>query len=83
MGTRGHTGNLNIDYEAKTLDFDVTVKGSLEGVDTNTKHEAEPAKKKQKKTTDTKTLSGGERAFTTIAFLMALGEARDNPVGII
>jgi len=35
---------------------------------------------RSKKTkTDTKTLSGGERAFTTVAFLMALGEAMECP----
>jgi len=77
MKTRGHKGKINTNFKNQTLDFDVTMKGSQESAKKN--KDGEPPSKKQKTKTDTKTLSGGERAFTTVAFLMALGEAMECP----
>jgi len=72
MKTRGHQGGIAIDFEKKTLEFDVILKG------TNVASaEGDRPKKRAKK--DTKTLSGGERAFMTVAFLLALGEAMECP----
>jgi len=72
LSKRGHTGSVNINFGEKTLSFDVKLKGTDDGT------EERPAKK-AKKTIDTKTLSGGERAFITVAFLLALGEAMECP----
>jgi len=69
---RGHRGAIVIDWETRTLNFDVMLKGT-EGA----KPDDEPPAKRAKK--DMKTLSGGERAFTTVAFLLALGEAMECP----
>jgi len=79
MAHRGHRGTLKVDFEEKELSFDVKVAGNKTAKPTEAEGE-EPAKKKQKGVTDTKTLSGGERAFTTVAFLLALGQVLDCPV---
>eukprot|EP00879_Flechtneria_rotunda_P009100 GHRR01009527.1.p1 GENE.GHRR01009527.1~~GHRR01009527.1.p1 ORF type:complete len:738 (+),score=285.10 GHRR01009527.1:656-2869(+) len=65
MRRRGHMGKVRIkDGELKLL-----VKINARSVDA----------KQNKAVTDLKQLSGGERSFTTVAFILALGEFTENP----
>ena len=71
---RGHKGKTNIDFEKRTLGFDVELRGTVDANAT-----LEPPAKRSKKNNDTKTFSGGERAFMTVAFLLSLGEVLECP----
>ncbi|SPQ94326.1 unnamed protein product (mitochondrion) [Plasmodiophora brassicae] len=64
MSQKGHTGVIKFDHDKSTLHMHVKM--------ANNQGEAEM-------TTDTKALSGGERSFTTLAFVVAIGESIRTP----
>lgn len=93
MRTRGHAGCLDFDLEAGALDMQVTVNKILYSsmklctfifhqvifisqVSVNTTKATSGDK-------DAKMLSGGERSFSTVAFVMALGDSLQTPFRIM
>ena len=64
MSQRGHTGRLVFNHEEKTLDLEISLQ-------------------KQSSSgvvTDAKSLSGGERSFSTVCFVLALWEVVESPI---
>lgn len=70
LNSQGHAGDISINHAEKTLTFDV-VPNALESAS-----QGEPGAKAAK---DTKSLSGGERSYATLAFVMALCESIQAP----
>eukprot|EP00775_Hariotina_reticulata_P003759 gene3759-4018_t len=68
MHRRGHQGKVRVDQESGELKLLVKVNSQGAGVD-----------QKAKAVRDLKQLSGGERSFTTVAFILALGEYTESP----
>ena len=64
-----YTGDLTFDHNEKTLDLRVQKSGSAAVESSQTK--------------DVKSLSGGEKSFTTICLLLALGESLETPFRIM
>eukprot|EP00474_Spongospora_subterranea_P008775 CRZ09233.1 hypothetical protein [Spongospora subterranea] len=64
MSQKGHEGYIKFDHKAGTLNMFVKMANNLCEADM---------------TTDTKALSGGERSFTTLAFVVAIGESIRTP----
>ncbi|KAK9864201.1 hypothetical protein WJX84_000180 [Apatococcus fuscideae] len=64
MYKKGHMGNLKVNRQDRKLQIKVAIKGDASG----------GVEK------DLKSLSGGERSFTTVAFSLALGEWTHSPV---
>ncbi len=64
LSKRGHRGGVKFDHRGMSLDLDVTMNAALGHT---------------KSVQDTGQLSGGERSFTTIAFVLALGDALQTP----
>ena len=62
---QGHDGTLSFDHNKAELKLVVNVKASLTGGD--------------KGATNTKSLSGGERSFSTLSFIIALGDTMSSP----
>jgi len=60
LARRGHLGQLTVDHEQEVVKIKVKVKGASDPNATWV--------------TDLKQLSGGERSYTTVAFLLALGQ---------
>jgi len=60
LGRQGHSGKIEFDHKEQTLNLRVQTDSTLSD---------------KQETTDTKSLSGGERSFTTLAFILALGES--------
>jgi chromosome segregation ATPase len=60
---RGHSGRLLFDHDNGTLDMECTMSGQEVSEGKN----------------DPGSLSGGERSFTTLAFVLALSEAMETP----
>lgn len=65
MKKKGNLGRMTIDKDAKKLSLVVQIGGSKKAGSGQAK--------------DLKTLSGGERSFTTVAFTLALGAETDMP----
>jgi len=63
LSRRGHSGTLKVDQENGTLKLQVRMGGGGGGT----------------KVKDTKSMSGGEKSFTTLAFTLALGNETDAP----
>jgi len=66
LSKRGFTGTLQFDHEAETLDLKIQLE-SMQG------------KGNQRVVTNSKTLSGGERSYATVALILALWEVMENP----
>jgi hypothetical protein len=64
LSKRGHSGGVRFDHHDNKLELDVTMNAALGHT---------------KSIQDTGQLSGGERSFTTIAFVLALGAALQTP----
>eukprot|EP00761_Pharyngomonas_kirbyi_P000506 gb/GECH01000506.1/.p1 GENE.gb/GECH01000506.1/~~gb/GECH01000506.1/.p1 ORF type:complete len:1129 (+),score=359.91 gb/GECH01000506.1/:1-3387(+) len=64
LSAQNYQGNINIDPEKKTLDFSVSTSASNSGGGA---------------VSDVRTLSGGERSFSTVGFLLALWMIIDLP----
>ncbi|GAB0493466.1 hypothetical protein MMPV_004748 [Pyropia vietnamensis] len=71
MRTRGHKGKLLFDTKARSLQFRVCMASHKK------------ADGGLYKTTDLRSLSGGERSYTTLCFMLALGESMVLPVRIM
>lgn len=71
MRTRGHKGKLQFDTKARSLQFRVCMASHKK------------ADGGLYKTTDLRSLSGGERSYTTLCFMLALGESMVLPVRIM
>eukprot|EP01119_Soliformovum_irregulare_P015067 TRINITY_DN4195_c0_g1_i2.p1 TRINITY_DN4195_c0_g1~~TRINITY_DN4195_c0_g1_i2.p1 ORF type:complete len:776 (-),score=273.26 TRINITY_DN4195_c0_g1_i2:229-2556(-) len=69
LSQKGFSGTIQFDHEARTLEISVELENAL----------GENNVKKSKKIKDTKALSGGERSYSTVALLLALWEAMENP----
>ena len=69
MGRGRHTATLHVDHEHSDIVFHVRVNGSNQGASS-----AAPG---------TEGLSHGERSFTTLAFVMALGESAEVPFRVL
>eukprot|EP00455_Lapot_gusevi_P013043 TRINITY_DN16291_c0_g1_i1.p1 TRINITY_DN16291_c0_g1~~TRINITY_DN16291_c0_g1_i1.p1 ORF type:complete len:424 (-),score=103.31 TRINITY_DN16291_c0_g1_i1:53-1177(-) len=63
MSKRRHTGTILFDHHQSQLELEVSTHPHLEG----------------QATSDTKALSGGERSFTTLALVLALGDSMATP----
>ncbi|KAL9641478.1 hypothetical protein ABK040_013403 [Willaertia magna] len=63
MSQRGHTGKIKLNEDSGTLVFDIHMSTHGEKV----------------KVSDAKSLSGGEKSFTTVSFLLALWEVSETP----
>jgi chromosome segregation ATPase len=57
MKERGHTGKVKVDHKLGKLEMEVIMSGGT----------------KNERVSNTKTLSGGERSYSTLAFSLALG----------
>jgi len=67
MSLRKFVGKVSIDHKEKTLDLDVI-----------------PRDERQKNSvSSTRSLSGGERSFATVSFLIALWDSVDHPFFIL
>ena len=94
---RGHTGSLDVNFETGELDVVVKMKGNenagaqgycAQGI-ASTKS-GQPAGAKSKKRgkeassgEDLRGLSGGERSYATLAFVMALARVSESPLQIL
>jgi len=67
LSQKGFSGNLSFDYEKEELSVSVEL-DQIGGI-----------AKQQKRTRDTKSLSGGERSYSTVSLLLALWEAMECP----
>ncbi|KAI9349754.1 RecF/RecN/SMC [Obelidium mucronatum] len=67
MNMRGFQGKVLLDHEHKTLDLKVDV------------HNLGGSQVKNNKEKDPKTLSGGEKSFSTVCLLLSLWESMGNP----
>ena len=67
LNQKGSSGEVQFDFENQTLDLIV----QKDSADANSQQK------------DVKALSGGERSFTTIALLLALGESLETPFRIL
>ncbi|EME30487.1 DNA repair protein SMC6 [Galdieria sulphuraria] len=70
MSHRGHKGELHIDRKRRTVSIKVSVASQRKSNGTYILTE------------DLKSLSGGERSYTTLSFMLALGEALQVPFRI-
>jgi len=66
LTNKNYTGKLNFSHKEQKLDIIVQL-------DRQTTHDSQRIVK------DTRTLSGGERSYSTVAFLLALWETMENP----
>jgi len=64
LSQKGFSGKLSFDFEHKTLDISIQL---------------ERLNAKEQEIHDTKSLSGGERSYSTVALLLALWEAMECP----
>jgi len=67
MAKRGHTGRIRVSHEKETLEMEVIM-------NCNTTKEG-----KENKVSNTKTLSGGERSYSTLSFTLALNAQSEAP----
>eukprot|EP00742_Colponemidia_sp_Colp-10_P012836 GILJ01014449.1.p1 GENE.GILJ01014449.1~~GILJ01014449.1.p1 ORF type:complete len:1073 (+),score=252.19 GILJ01014449.1:50-3220(+) len=67
MNMKGYAGILHFDFDRQKISIEVNMEAGVVGL------------KQTNNVTDTKTLSGGERSFTTLSFVLALGESMDVP----
>jgi len=63
MKERGHTGKVKVDHKLGKLEMEVIMSGGT----------------KNERVSNTKTLSGGERSYSTLAFSLALGSENESP----
>jgi chromosome segregation ATPase len=68
LSQKGHSGSINFDNEKKELNMEIFLDSG-----------ANPHKKGAKGVEDAKSLSGGERSFSTVAFLLALWHVVESP----
>eukprot|EP01099_Mayorella_cantabrigiensis_P006142 TRINITY_DN5083_c0_g1_i1.p1 TRINITY_DN5083_c0_g1~~TRINITY_DN5083_c0_g1_i1.p1 ORF type:complete len:436 (+),score=90.50 TRINITY_DN5083_c0_g1_i1:44-1309(+) len=66
LTSKGHSGSLMLDHDNSTLEIAITLDGN------NSRSE-------QRVVSDTRSLSGGERSFSTVALLLALWQNIDSP----
>lgn len=74
LGTRGHTGNIR---------FGVDEAGRKELLISTQMASHKRADGERYETVDLRSLSGGERSFTTLCFMMALAEICQNPIRVM
>jgi chromosome segregation ATPase len=65
MTQKGHTGKLVFDHEQETLDLEISLTAQTSA---------------SSAISDTKSLSGGERSFSTVCFVLALWEVVESPL---
>ncbi|EFX80391.1 putative SMC6, structural maintenance of chromosome protein 6, copy A [Daphnia pulex] len=76
LRTRHYSGKISFDHSKKTLSMIVVPPGRDES--------SQPAKRgRESGATDIRSLSGGERSFTTICFILSLWEATESPFRIL
>ncbi|KAJ3416308.1 Structural maintenance of chromosomes protein 6 [Chytridiales sp. JEL 0842] len=82
MRTRGFTAHLILDHQSQTLDLRVDVHGSQNGglsfhdsIHNADSHNSQAVVGEK----DPKTLSGGEKSFSTVCLLLSLWESMGNP----
>eukprot|EP01135_Chromosphaera_perkinsii_P000982 Nk52_evm8s155 gene=Nk52_evmTU8s155 len=91
LSQRGYSGSMRFDHEQKTLQLDVNINEKAEAANQRSKNSEKnkendsSRKNKRAKLTvgTTKTLSGGERSFSTISFIMSLWEAMECPFRVL
>ena len=64
MGKKSHSGSVEVDFDASKLELKVLMSGAA-------------GAGKARSVRDTKSLSGGERSYATLAFMLALGKDLD------
>jgi len=67
LNRKGSSGDLDFDHKGKTLNLVVQKDNTND----------------QSQTSDVKALSGGERSFTTLSLLLALGESLETPFRVM
>ena len=79
LHNRNFEGELLFDFKERTLDLLVTPLGR------NAMPVEEPVNKRSKSShaSDIRTLSGGERSFATVCFILSLWDAIDSPFRIL
>ncbi|RUS90138.1 hypothetical protein EGW08_002105 [Elysia chlorotica] len=78
MYHRAFTGKMNFDFDKETLDILVNPGKDLTGAGLKSKGRSEGSKDALEGC-DLKSLSGGERSFSTVCFILSLWEAMESP----
>ncbi|KAJ3416307.1 Structural maintenance of chromosomes protein 6 [Chytridiales sp. JEL 0842] len=78
MRTRGFTAKLILDHKHQTLDLRVDVHGAQKRSMASHNHDAHGSQDSFGEK-DPKTLSGGEKSFSTVCLLLSLWESMGNP----
>jgi structural maintenance of chromosomes protein 6 len=80
LSERQFRGTLMIKHKEKELDIHVSVDRLIVRIATNGSQVEPDITRKSDKGRQTKTLSGGEKSFSTICLLLALWEAMGSPI---
>lgn len=73
LGARGHDGGIRFTTDGESRELVISTKMANHETDNGERHE----------TKDLRSLSGGERSFTTLCFMLALAEICQNPVRVM
>lgn len=73
LGTRNHDGDIRFESDGNNKELVISAKMASHDKGDGERHE----------TMDLRSLSGGERSFTTLCFMMALAEICQNPIRVM
>ena len=79
MHNRAFTGKMNFDFSKETLDILVNPGKDLSGAGGSKGKGRNDSSKDSLEGCDLKSLSGGERSFSTVCFILSLWEAMESP----
>ncbi|KAJ1920322.1 Structural maintenance of chromosomes protein 6 [Mycoemilia scoparia] len=78
--TRGYTGTINFDHIDRKLSLKVHTNQDISLAHSSSSKDSNGTQKTLHQRKDTKSLSGGEKSFTTICLLLSLWEAMSCPI---